>query len=101
MGVDREALRAGKGFAQAMVWNEREALKVMVVDKADFSRRRVFEMPAYMVFHFGNAWEADNVIRVDFRERNRAFQAGMKFCGKSALGLAAIDGDRRKFRFDE
>ena len=49
-----------------MVWNSREPVKVLVVEKADFSKRRVLEMPAYMVFHFGNAWEADNVIRVDF-----------------------------------
>jgi len=66
ISLDREAMRAGKGFAQSMVWNARESLKVLVVDKADFSRRRILEMPACMVFHFGNAWEADNVIRVDF-----------------------------------
>ena len=66
IGFDRDALRAGKGFAQAMIWNARDPVKVLVVEKADFSRRRVLEMPAYMVFHFGNAWEADNVIRVDF-----------------------------------
>ena len=66
IGFDPDALRAGKSFAQAMVWNARDPVKVLVVEKADFSKRRVLEMPAYMVFHFGNAWEADNVIRVDF-----------------------------------
>lgn len=66
ISLDRDIMRAGKGFAQAMVWNARDSLKVLVVDKADFSRRRVLEMPACMVFHFGNAWEADNIIHVDF-----------------------------------
>ena len=66
ISFDRDALQAGKGFAQSMVWNARDPMKVLVVDKADFSRRRVLEMPACMVFHFGNAWEAGNVIRVDF-----------------------------------
>ncbi|MBP8120889.1 MAG: carotenoid oxygenase family protein [Burkholderiales bacterium] len=66
ISLDREALRAGKGFAQSMVWNANDAMKVLVIDKADFSRRRVLEMPACMVFHFGNAWEAGGVIHVDF-----------------------------------
>ncbi len=66
IGLDQAAVRAGMGLAQAMTWHEREPVRVLVVDKADFSARRVFEMPAYMVFHFGNAWEADNIIHVDF-----------------------------------
>ncbi len=66
ININYDALRAGKGFAQAMVWNARDPVKVLVIEKADFSKRRIFEMPAYMVFHFGNAWEADNIIRVDF-----------------------------------
>ncbi len=64
--LDRERLRAGASLTQAMVWNARDPVKVLIIEKADFSKRRVLEMPAYMVFHFGNAWEAGNVIHVDF-----------------------------------
>jgi carotenoid cleavage dioxygenase len=35
-----------------------EPLRVLVMDKADITRRRVFELPAQMVFHVGNAHEA-------------------------------------------
>lgn len=66
ISLDRDALRAGKGIAQAMVWNANMSMKVLVIDKTDFARRRVLEMPPCMVFHFGNAWDADGVIHVDF-----------------------------------
>jgi all-trans-8'-apo-beta-carotenal 15,15'-oxygenase len=32
-----------------------EPLRVLVMDKADIQRRRIFELPAEMVFHVGNA----------------------------------------------
>jgi len=34
-----------------------EPLRVLVMEKADIKRRRVFELPAQMVFHVGNAWD--------------------------------------------
>jgi all-trans-8'-apo-beta-carotenal 15,15'-oxygenase len=34
-----------------------EPLRVLVMDKADIQKRRVFELPAQMVFHVGNAHE--------------------------------------------
>jgi carotenoid cleavage dioxygenase len=34
-----------------------EPLRVLVMDKADIARRRVFELPPEMVFHVGNAHE--------------------------------------------
>jgi carotenoid cleavage dioxygenase len=40
-----------------------EPLRVLVLDKDDVTRRRVFELPAQMVFHLGNAHEtADGEI---------------------------------------
>ena len=44
-GPRRFALQAG------------QPLRVLVMDKADISRRRVFELPPQMVFHVGNAHE--------------------------------------------
>jgi all-trans-8'-apo-beta-carotenal 15,15'-oxygenase len=34
-----------------------EPLRVLVMDKADITKRRVFELPPQMVFHVGNAWD--------------------------------------------
>lgn len=66
IGIDYAAMRNGAAFAQALTWKGNESTKVLIVDRNDFSKRRILEMPSFMVFHFGNAWEADNVIRVDF-----------------------------------
>jgi all-trans-8'-apo-beta-carotenal 15,15'-oxygenase len=64
--IDRAAMRDGLAFGQALRWNAQGATRVLVIDRNDFSKRRILEMPPFMVFHFGNAWEANNVIRVDF-----------------------------------
>lgn len=64
--LDQALLKAGGGFGEAMRWNAQDSVKVLVIDKADFTKQRVLELPAFMVFHFGNAWEENNVIRVDF-----------------------------------
>ena len=66
IGIDYAAMRNGAAYGQALTWKGSESTKVLIVDRNDFSKRRVLEMPSFMVFHFGNAWEADNVIRVDF-----------------------------------
>ena len=70
IGLDYAALRKGAGLGEAMTWDATRPTKVLVIDKNDFSKRRVLELPAFMVFHFGNAWEADNVIHVDFVRAN-------------------------------
>jgi all-trans-8'-apo-beta-carotenal 15,15'-oxygenase len=64
--MDRESLKAGVSFGESLRWSAKESVKVLVVEKADFTKQRVMEMPAFMIFHFGNAWEMNNVIRVDF-----------------------------------
>ena len=66
IGIDYAAMRNGAAYGQALTWKGSESTKVLIVDRNDFSKRRLLEMPSFMVFHFGNAWEADNVIRVDF-----------------------------------
>ncbi len=66
IGLDMAAVRAGqKSMIGAMQWRAADGIKVLVIDKSDFSKRRILEMPAFMVFHFGNAWEKDGVIRLD------------------------------------
>ena len=63
---DQDLLRSGNSMVDSMVWQPKDAVKVLVVEKDDFSKRRILELPAFMVFHFGNAWEENNVIHLDF-----------------------------------
>ncbi|RTL43389.1 MAG: carotenoid oxygenase [Burkholderiales bacterium] len=66
IAIDMAAVRAGSSMIDAMQWAGEQPTRVLVVDKADFSRQRVFEMPAAHVFHFGNAWDDGTVLRVDY-----------------------------------
>ena len=39
---------------------------MLVIDKDDLTRRRVYELPAFSAFHLGDAWEeTDGTIRFD------------------------------------
>ncbi len=66
--LDMEALRDGLSMVEAMRWQAREASTVWVIDKADLNRHWVMEMPAAMVFHFGNAWDDGRQIHLDYVE---------------------------------
>lgn len=49
-----------------MAWKPDLGTRVIVLDKADLSRRRTFELPAFAFFHLGDAWEeTDGTIRFD------------------------------------
>lgn len=47
------------------VWNGSRALRAVVVDRADFTLRRIVEMPAGMAFHLGNGWDEGDSVRFD------------------------------------
>jgi all-trans-8'-apo-beta-carotenal 15,15'-oxygenase len=64
--LDMAAVRAGQSMLEAMRWGASQATRVLVIDKADFNKRRIFEMPASHVFHFGNAWDDGRLLRVDY-----------------------------------
>lgn len=64
--LDRGALRAGGSMVDAMQWEGGQPMRVLLIDKADFETRHVFELPAGMVFHFGNAWDDGGLLRVDY-----------------------------------
>ncbi|SHH00061.1 carotenoid oxygenase family protein [Massilia sp. CF038] len=59
----------GKSFAEMHEWAGNgpgaRPLRVMVVSKDTLQIRKVFELPAHMVFHFGNAWDDGDVTRFD------------------------------------
>ncbi len=64
--LDMAAVRAGGSMVDAMRWAGEQPTRVLVIDKADFTRRRIFEMPAAHVFHFGNAWDDGRTLRLDY-----------------------------------
>ncbi|MDM4765487.1 carotenoid oxygenase family protein [Pelomonas sp. SE-A7] len=64
--LDLQRLRDGASMAAAMDWRAAEATRVLVVRKSDLSVRRILELPAAMVFHFGNGWDEGEVIRLDY-----------------------------------
>jgi len=58
-----EDVATGKAF----VYEPKEPLRILVMQKDDISQRRVFELPSQMVFHVGNAHErADGSIALSY-----------------------------------
>lgn len=58
------------GFAlplsTAMQWRPELGTQVLVIDKDDLTKRRIFELPTFSFFHLGDAWEeSDGTIRFD------------------------------------
>jgi len=53
-------------ISTAMTWKPELGTQVLVIDKDDLSKRRVFELPPFFFFHLGDAWEErDGTIRFD------------------------------------
>ncbi|HJW57164.1 MAG TPA: carotenoid oxygenase family protein [Burkholderiaceae bacterium] len=52
-------------YLGAHVWNGKRPLRAVVVDRADFTLRRIVELPARMVFHLGNGWDENDMVRFD------------------------------------
>jgi all-trans-8'-apo-beta-carotenal 15,15'-oxygenase len=53
-------------FVQSMAWKPELGTQVLVLDKDDLSKRRLFELPPFFFFHLGDAWEdAGGTIRFD------------------------------------
>ena len=53
-------------YVDSFSWRPEQGTKVLVLDKADLTKRRVYELPAFFAFHFGSAWdEADGTVRFD------------------------------------
>lgn len=59
---DRMVAPMVEGFS----WRGDQPFRVLVLDKNDYSNRRMYELPAMFFFHTGDAWEdADGTIRFD------------------------------------
>ncbi|QBX36511.1 carotenoid oxygenase [Brevundimonas sp. S30B] len=53
-------------FMNRFAWKPDMGSQVLVLDKADLSRTRLYELPAFSYFHLGDAWEdSSGAIRFD------------------------------------
>jgi carotenoid cleavage dioxygenase-like enzyme len=53
-------------YADSFSWKPDLGTKVLVLEKADLTRRRIYELPAFFAFHYGSGWEeADGTLRFD------------------------------------
>jgi all-trans-8'-apo-beta-carotenal 15,15'-oxygenase len=68
MSMDMEAIRKGTPFGIASKWDTTGSLKFIVIDKATLGKVEVFEAPAAMVFHVGNAYEQGSDIVIDYAQ---------------------------------
>ena len=53
-------------YADSFSWKPELGTKVLVLDKGDLTKRRIYELPAFFAFHYGSAWEeSDGTLRFD------------------------------------
>lgn len=57
-------------FNSALGWDESQPVNIVVVSKSDFEIAHRFEAPAFFAFHFGNAWQDDQQIRIQLAVNN-------------------------------
>lgn len=93
--------RMAMPYADSFTWRPELGTTVLVVEKEDLSRRRVYELPSAFAFHYGSAWEErDGTIRFDgcfsedarfATENGRALMTGAwKRQPAAILGLVAL-----------
>lgn len=57
---------SGNTLIDQYSWQPNRPLQVLVLEKDDLTRRRLYELPARFLFHIGNAWEdSHGAIRLD------------------------------------
>jgi all-trans-8'-apo-beta-carotenal 15,15'-oxygenase len=87
---------------RAFTYEPDEPLRILVMKKDDVAQRRVFELPAQMVFHVGNAWErTDGRIALSFiasktpefvmRSASQLLAGQSASLGDSSTQLAVLD----------
>lgn len=53
-------------FVDSLSWRPELGTQVLVIDKDDLTKRRLYELPTFSFFHLGDAWEEnDGTIRFD------------------------------------
>lgn len=68
--------QAGASVLDAHVWRPELGMRVLVIDKKDWSQRQMMQLPAGFLFHVGNAWSQDTpsgtVVHLDYMRSDNA-----------------------------
>jgi len=65
--LEIERFSTGRSVLDSYQWQAGQPMRVLTVDKNDWTRQRWYELPAAFVFHLGNAWEeSSGTIRFDY-----------------------------------
>ena len=57
----------GASFLDSHRWRGDGALRALLVDKQDWNRQRLFELPAGFLFHTGGAWDDGEAVYLDYQ----------------------------------
>ncbi len=58
--------KSGFPISSTMAWQPELGTQVLVIAKDDLSQRRLYELPAFSAFHYGDGWaESDGTIRFE------------------------------------
>lgn len=64
--LNRDRLESGAAFAESCQWSPALGMRVLTIDKTDWSQRS-YGLPPGCLFHVGNAWEdKDGTIRLQY-----------------------------------
>lgn len=78
-------------FSSSFAWKPELGSQVLVLDKADLTRTRLYELPTFSFFHLGDAWaEADGTIQFDLATYENA---SFSISGGRAMVEGRITGD--------
>jgi len=67
MRLNLDKIKSGYSFLDSIDFSRDTPMRVLTVEKADFTQQRFYELPPGFIFHYGNAWEdKDGMIRFDY-----------------------------------
>lgn len=92
LSLDMAAVRDGASFVNAMRWDASQAMRLLVIAKATLQPVKTLELPPALVFHFGNAWDDGDKLRISYVESDiEEFLSGRfnEALGGSASGHGA------------
>jgi all-trans-8'-apo-beta-carotenal 15,15'-oxygenase len=64
--LDMDAMQSGASMVNAMRWDAKALMRVLIIDKATLQVHKTLELPPELVFHFGNAWDDGKTLRLDY-----------------------------------